>query len=79
MHPAYGRQRFQRRSRHLDAARGLRQSLVLPDPGNTFGVIEFGTEPWRLRDAASSARAQALRTLYNLPQPGPLAQALAQG
>lgn len=57
---------------------GLRQSLVLPDPGNTFGVIEFGTEPWRLRDAASSARAQALRTLYNLPQPGPLAQALAQ-
>jgi CBS domain-containing protein/sporulation protein YlmC with PRC-barrel domain len=28
MHPHYGRQRFERRSRHLDAARGLRQSLV---------------------------------------------------
>ncbi|MCA0176674.1 MAG: DUF1501 domain-containing protein [Proteobacteria bacterium] len=57
---------------------GLRQALVLPDPGNKFGVYELGNEAWRQRDAAASARAAALRTLYGQAQANPVAEALAQ-
>lgn len=57
---------------------GIRQALVLPDPGNKFGVYELGREAWRLRDAASVARASALRALYGQTQANPVTEALAQ-
>lgn len=58
-------------------AAALNGPLVLPGPGSTFGAYELGAEDWCLNNSAMMARASALRALFDLPQDGPLAQAMA--
>ncbi len=49
--------------------------LVLPAPGERFGVWELNDETWRLQYAPTIARAAALRTLYRQAMPTDLGEA----
>lgn len=49
--------------------------IVLPLPGETFGVTELGSESWRLASKSATARASALEALYGMDQGNTLGNA----
>lgn len=55
-----------------------RSALVVPAPGQVFGVAELGDEPWRRQDPVMAARATALRQVHASATGHVLTEAFAQ-